>query len=342
MLQPACKVSEIRSDINKKRKQFLFRVTWPPEDDTDEEPTASAPTSIDHQGAKTKPSSRKSAKRKPIESSSSKGMSVGKIAALAVGGVAVGALTAGVGLVAGMVVVGMGVAASGGAAAITQGRGEKEKFLTLACDTYGDAERWTHAIETQIRVLAETLHEFPFKNIYGDNSVMGRNAPPEKKLESVQEWVRWSQWKQSAVLNGTRILERDLTSMTGPQNGEISPTLASTVPSPPPCLRVNMSVNTSTTDGFITLMNMPPTALSGIVKLFRVIESMDNHTDIVYVELDAVYICPTYTGMCYDVVYMLYCLYRRRKTYCVLLFLLLLLLLLVVATMVWMGGYSKQ
>jgi hypothetical protein len=236
-------------------------------------------------------------------SDSSSGMSVGKIAALAVGGVVVGALTAGVGLVAGMVVVGMGAAAGGGAAAISQGRSEKEKFLTLACDTYGDAERWTHAIESQIRDLGETLHDFPFVKGYTDNS-LSRNAPPEKKLESVQEWVRWSQWKLSAVLDGTRILERDPSTTS-------TPTVTSSATTPAPAqaasvslpaslrvLRVNMGMNASTTDVFITLMNMPPACLSGSIKTFRVVESMDNHTDIIYMELDAVYTFPTNTSKC--------------------------------------------
>ena len=36
ILNSACKVSEIRSDISRKRKQFLFRITWPPEEDLEE------------------------------------------------------------------------------------------------------------------------------------------------------------------------------------------------------------------------------------------------------------------------------------------------------------------
>lgn len=297
VLQPACKVSEIRSDINKKRKQFLFRVTWPPEDEIDDESTIP----LSNSDSKRTSGSRKSAtiKRKPMSDSSS-GMSVGKIAALAVGGVVVGALTAGVGLVAGMVVVGMGAAASGGAVAISQGRSEKEKFLTLACDTYGDAERWTHAIESQIRDLGETLHDFPFVKGYTNNS-LSRNAPPEKKLESVQEWVRWSQWKLSAVLDGTRIYERDASavpSATPPSAtaSTVAQTASMSLPASLRVLRVNMGMNASTTDVFITLMNMPPACLSGSIKTFRVVESMDNHTDIIYMELDAVFMYPTNTS----------------------------------------------
>lgn len=271
----------------------MFRVSWPPEEDVDDESIIQ--TTISDTQSKKSIGSRKSSatKRKPIQDSSS-GMSVGKIAALALGGVVVGALTAGVGLVAGMVVVGMGAAAGGGAAAISQGRGEKEKFLTLACDTYGDAERWTHAIESQIRDLGDSLHDFPFVKGLCDNS-LSRNAPPEKKLESVQEWVRWSQWKLNTVLEGTRILERIVSAAVPSSIMPPSPHHAGCLPISR-LFRVNMGMNASTTDVFITLMNMPPACLTGNIKTFRVVESMDNHTDIIYMELDAMYVYPTNTG----------------------------------------------
>eukprot|EP00602_Paraphysomonas_sp_CaronLab_P009173 CAMPEP_0185031902 /NCGR_PEP_ID=MMETSP1103-20130426/19612_1 /TAXON_ID=36769 /ORGANISM="Paraphysomonas bandaiensis, Strain Caron Lab Isolate" /LENGTH=598 /DNA_ID=CAMNT_0027567581 /DNA_START=465 /DNA_END=2261 /DNA_ORIENTATION=- len=223
-------------------------------------------------------------------------MSAGKIAALAVGGVVVGALTAGVGLVAGMVVVGMGAAAGGGAAAITQRSGEKEKFLTLACDTYGDAERWTHAIESQIRELGESLHDFPF--IRGlDPGGVSRNAPPEQRLQVVEQWVRWSRWKLNTVLHGTRVYEQDFEPSDSSRPRAEGPTNVPSTSSPAlPLLRVNVGMNASTSDVFITLMNMPPACLTGIIRSFRVVESMDNQTDIVYMQLDSQYIYPTYTA----------------------------------------------
>ena len=36
VLQEACKVSDIRSDVNKKRKQFVFSIIWPAEQETDD------------------------------------------------------------------------------------------------------------------------------------------------------------------------------------------------------------------------------------------------------------------------------------------------------------------
>lgn len=229
------------------------------------------------------------------------------IAALAVGGIVVGALTAGVGLVASMVVVGIGAAAGGGAAAITQGgKSEKEKFLTLACDSYHDAERWTDAIETQIRELGDSLYDFPL--IRGPSSgLASRNAPPEKKLESVEQWIRWSKWKLNSVLHGIRIFEQDkIITPTGTGAGTGTGDLTHTNKQfqsetaqnyGSRLLRVNVGMAASPYDVFTILMNMPQACLSGIIRSCRVIESMDNQTDIIYMELNPVYLPPTSTSI---------------------------------------------
>ena len=233
------------------------------------------------------------------------------IAALAVGGIVVGALTAGVGLVAGMVIVGIGAAAGGGAAAITQGgKSEKEKFLTLACDTYPDAQKWTDAIETQIRELGGSFYDFTLaRGPY--SGVTNRSQPPEKKLEAVEQWLRWSKWKLSTVLHGIRIYEQDkLTSSMTATTITDSTTNINTSPSRlnksyqsesaisygSQLLRVNVGMCASPYDVFTVLMNMPQPCLSGIIRSCKVIESMDNQTDIIYLELNPVYLTSTYTS----------------------------------------------
>ncbi len=230
-------------------------------------------------------------------------MSASTIAALAVGGVVVGALTAGVGLVAGMVVVGIGAAAGGGAAAMTQGgKAEKEKFLTLACDSYVDAERWTHAIETQIRELADSMYDLPLVRGTG-TGLTGRNQPPEKKLEFVEQWIRWSKWKHHTILNGIRLCEQDKSSSPTPGSPQSERALDQGVK----LLRVNMGMNVSTSDVFITLMNMPPGCLSGLIRSCRVVESMDNQTDIIYMELDSIYLHPTATSEFFFLIFLKFC-----------------------------------
>jgi hypothetical protein len=290
-LQPACKVSEIRSDLFKKRKQFLFRISWPLDEDTDDESSIRSSSSSSKKGSVTK---------KRLPPGKSDGMNPSTVAALAVGGVVVGAFTAGIGLVAGMVVVGIGAAAGGGAAAITQGgKSDKEKFLTLACDSYHDAERWTDAIETQIRELGDSLYDFPLVRGPG-TGLTHRNPPPEKKLESVEQWIRWSKWKLNTVLHGVRIFEQDksLPSPAASSSGDSKKLLQAeyTPAAGLRLLRVNIGMSAPTVDVFTTLMNMPPACLSGIIRDCRVIESMDNETDIIYMELQPVYLSPTYTG----------------------------------------------
>jgi hypothetical protein len=299
-LQPACKVSEIRSDLFKKRKQFLFRISWPLEEEIDDEGSVRSGGTSNSGGSSKKGSVTK--KRPKGE-----GMNPSTIAALAVGGVVVGALTAGVGLVAGMVVVGIGAAAGGGAAAITQGgKSEKEKFLTLACDSYHDAERWTDAIETQIRELGDSLYDFPLVRCPG-SGLTSRNPSPKKKLEAVEQWVRWSRWRLHTVLHGIRIFEQEAPAAASKASdpavarkfleSEYAAGAAAGGARPGAgLLRVNLAMNAPTVDVFTTLMNMPPACLSGIIRDCHVIESMDNETDIIYMELEPVYISPTLTG----------------------------------------------
>lgn len=289
MLQPACKVSEIRSDLFKKRKQFLFRISWPLDEETDDESSVRS-------GSTSSTSKKGSVTKKRAAHGKNSGMNPSTIAALAVGGVVVGALTAGVGLVAGMVVVGIGAAAGGGAAAISHGgKSDKEKFLTLACDSYHDAERWTDAIETQIRELGDSLYDFPMVRGGPNSGLTSRNAPPEKKLEAAEQWIRWSRWKLNTVLQGIRIFEQD----KAPPLPTVDPNKSSESAADAglKLLRVNIGMSAPTVDVFTTLMNMPPACLSGIIRDCRVIESMDNETDIIYMELEPVYMYPTYTGL---------------------------------------------
>lgn len=294
MLQPVCKVSEIRSDINKKRKQFLFRVTWPLEDDHSDERSIK-PVEGEDKKLNPKDQQRKKMQLSARRNKELDGYSGGKVAALAVGGVVVGALTAGVGLVAGMVVVGIGAAASGGAAAITQHKGNKEKYLTLACDTYGDAERWIHAIENQIKEIGDALQDFPYNQPgchFGHQSESIRNVPPELRLESIQKWLQQSRWKLKCCINGTRLYENDLI-----DNGSVSVSGTAVSHEPVPhLLRVNIPMqHSSPADVFTTVMNMPPCCRTGVIKNYRLVESMDNQTDIIYMELEGMYMSPTHT-----------------------------------------------
>ena len=217
-----------------------------------------------------------------------------------------GALTAGVGLVAGMVVLGIGAAAGGGAAAVNQGKQDvKEKFLTLASDTYGEAERWTHAIADQIARLRENDGSFSPDRL----KIVSRNAPPpEVRLEEVEKWMRWSKWRISVIIDGFRIFEQiEEESVPAGARSDVLALASAMIQSQTsarksinnmPCLRTNITIHAPPADVFMTLMNMSPGCRTGVVRSLRIVESMDNQTDIVHLTLDPMYIYPTWTGKC--------------------------------------------
>jgi hypothetical protein len=217
----------------------------------------------------------------------------GKVAAVTVGGVIAGALTAGIGLMAGMIVVGMGAAGGGGAVAFNQMLSDKEKSVTLACDSYHEAEIWVHAIEIQIRELGDNLLGLPF--VPGNNTYAVRSKrhvpPPEVRLEAVEEWIRSSKWRVHNVTHGIRIFSEvpDESFKYLPRKNDINSEL-------PPCLRVNVNISGSVTDVFMAIMNLPSSCRTGIVRSIRVVESISNYADIVHIILEPVYIYPTWTS----------------------------------------------
>ena len=309
VLQAACRVSEIRSDMNKKRKQFLFRITWPADETSFEKEDG-----FEKDRIRKTDSRRKSISKKNNDAKDEKAqvISGSRIAAVAVGGVVVGALTSGVGLLAGMVVVGISAAAGGGAVAFQHAMTEKERSLTLACETYNDAEQWVHAIEAQIRELGDYILGLPF--IPGRLKQTSKNsAPPQVRLEEINEWIRSSKWRVFDIVQGIRIFEQHTSLSSSETSDEIvqsnsvscrrqtSSTNASGMTpylDHPPCLRINIAMNGSPTDVFMTIMNLPPPCLTGVIKSLRVVESIDNHTDVIHIVLQPLFVHPTWTCTC--------------------------------------------
>jgi hypothetical protein len=226
-------------------------------------------------------------------------MSGSKVAALTVGGVVLGAFTAGMGLVAGMMVVGMGAAAGGSAMAMTQASTDKEKQVFLACESYHDAEVWVQAIESQLRLLGDSTHDQAY--VPGKIRLGFRRhaAPPEVRIEEVQEWIGSSRWRVWSIRDGLRIFEQsnydDAASSngsgTGGHNGYDNGLVSS-----PPCLRVNINVSGSALDVFMAIMNLPPACRTGTIKSIRVVESINNYTDVVHIILDPVFLYPSWAG----------------------------------------------
>lgn len=281
-----CQVSKISSDVGKKRKQFLFKVSCRIDDETDEKE--------DKEGVappEQSPDKKESSKKKVG------GDGVGaKVAAAAVGGVVVGALTSGIGLLAGMMVVGMGGAAAGGAVAMSAGNGGKERSLILACNTYEEADSWVNAIENQILELGDS--------VFGVSAVPqrrlttrgNRSAPhPEVRIDEVEDWLHSTRWKACDTYAGLRLFEPNYDDDQCSYDAFFNPIQAKQVDvQAPPCLRVNVDVNTTPADAFAAIMLFGTALKTGIVQSVRIIENIDNNTDIIHLKMNPMFLFPTW------------------------------------------------
>mmetsp|Transcript_5295 Transcript_5295/g.8634 ORF Transcript_5295/g.8634 Transcript_5295/m.8634 type:complete len:795 (-) Transcript_5295:691-3075(-) len=351
-LQVTCQVSSITSDINKKRKQFVFKLTWKVEEETAEEEkngeTEREDSSTLQQKDCTKGISSGASEAKKIskkkqpnadpkkgaekETKEDKSVSTGKVAAVAVGGVVVGALTAGVGLLAGMMVVGMG-AAGGGAAVALNSADTKDRTLVLASESYQEAENWVNAIEGQINELGDQVLGLP--NMVSNNgsgklntgmsmamrrsTVLARThtVRPEVRLKDVQRWITTSKWKLFDTYEGVRLLQIDhdappgggatgggggsgvgsiIRGATAGGGGGASSAGSNGNSLSPPCMRVNLGINGSTSDTFSSIINFSNSLQTGLIKSMRIVENIDNYTDVIHLKLEPLFLYPTWTA----------------------------------------------
>eukprot|EP01032_Pedospumella_encystans_P021487 gene21487-24373_t len=295
-LQATSTVSSITEDSNKKRKQFTFRITWKVDDEDEKD---------DNTAVEGKDGDKQKGKKK--DKKDDKGLSGGKVAAVAVGGVVVGALTAGVGLLAGMMVVGMGAAGGGAAAAMSSGE-SKERSLVLASDSYHEAQNWRNAIEAQINDMGDQL--LGFGAGHGDAALRrSRNhaaVRPEVRLQEVEDWITTSKWKIYDVYEGVRLLQishpPEATAVTN--NGNTGATVRNNLTAfvsnnkleEAPCMRVNIGINASTADTFSAIINFSNSLQTGIIKSMRIVENIDNFTDVIHLKLEPMFLYPSWTA----------------------------------------------
>jgi hypothetical protein len=63
-----------------------------------------------------------------------------------------------------------------------------------------------------------------------------------------------------------------------------------------PCMRINHPINSSISDAFSNIMKLEKTNLrSGIIKSIRLVQQIDNFTDIIHLKLEPVYLEPSWT-----------------------------------------------
>lgn len=178
--------------------------------------------------------------------------------------------------------------------------------LDLACESHADASNWIEAIEQTLKEMAHSSGEFS-----NARQLDRRNVPPPGvRIKEVDEWFKSSHWKICSILQGVRIFEQVgsselLSSDRGASNpAVVIETSSCEAPSQirassyshVPCYRVNIGVNSCPLDVFKTIMSLPAGCRSGAIKQMRVIQSIDNYTDIVHIILEPIYVYPTWTA----------------------------------------------
>lgn len=190
----------------------------------------------------------------------------------------VGALSSGLGMIAGM-------AFSRNNNVVSNNDIQKE--LLLACETYQDAVRWVEAITAKVKELGNNSTHVQLSSDEDDirSSFGGLKpiiVPPEIRLNEVEEWIKSSKWSVFSVLEGIRIL--NLGNSIDLNESDV------------PCMRVNIAISGSVSSAFTSIFNLPPICRTGIFKSLEIIETIDNHTDIIHIKIDPVYIYPTWTS----------------------------------------------
>lgn len=337
-LSPHCKISEIREEEYKKKKQYVFRITWPTaaeeedEDVEDEEdepglrvlesprPSSGVTTHSPNSAASTAEAAAFLDTPTGSEGGSTPSTTLRR--AKTTGGIRT--IDAAAGVAPALSAPGSrlskgksddsslstkvaksakkatwwgGFFGSGNGSADS---GSSNSPLDLACDTRTDAATWVDA-------LTDSLHRLSVANSGEGMSHSRRAAPPGVRIKEVEEWLKSSRWKVCSILDGVRIFEQagyDETAVRGSsgvrvETAETEP-VADQRPRNPyadiPCYRVNIGVCSGTLDVFKSIMSLPPGCRTGAIKQMRVIESIDNYTDIVHILLDPIYIYPTWTA----------------------------------------------
>lgn len=288
-LSPFTQISSITSDLNKRKKIYLFTVShrydsyqhyfYSPTLHSDE-----APQSLS----------------RSIMANS------GKITALTLGGVLIGGLTAGVGILAGAMILGAGAVASGGAlggnSIITGSNSQtdpnllinnsKSKFsainysVTFSCESFEEAEDWIKHIQQQIEKLAEKINvpsillkRKKWKQSLNESKTFSSSYYTKDRINEIERWLTKTEWRVSGIHEGVRLLS--------PVFPSSILSLSSLISS---CLRINLPINANVNDTFSTLLSFPASLKTGVIRFMEVIENIDAYSDIVYIQFHPIFV----------------------------------------------------
>lgn len=262
LLTRDCLVSEVRCDVTKYTKLFVFRIIWQ--------------LAIPNVSSK--------------EDSSL--LSKANIALLFCGIIA-GAFTSGLGMLVCMIMLG-GLAynhqyyPTDSAAYQDSTRNDSEKSVLLACDSYEEAEIWVQAIEDQIYCLRTG------QSLSAARAAASLTVSPstDSRISGMEEWIRGAKWKPFSIEDGVRVCALESTRLESTSNLP-SLTYANDIDS---CLRIDVGVTGLPIDVLSTILQMPSPCCSGHISSVRVVEIIDTFTEIIHVILHPIFVFPTWTA----------------------------------------------
>lgn len=176
-----------------------------------------------------------------------------------------------------------------------------------------------NAIEAQIHDLGD--HLFGLQNAHGTvaagvagHRVRNHSVRPEVRLQDVEDWITTSKWKIYDVYEGVRLLQiargpAETASSSSSSSATTSSSSAAARASAlalssmagskndgAPCMRVNIGINASTADTFSSIINFSNSLQTGIIKSMRIVENIDNFTDVIHLKLEPMFLYPSWTG----------------------------------------------
>ena len=266
-------MSDIKAETIKRRRMFVFKLTIP---SAEEESEPDAEGDVAAGAAPRRP--RKLPVKKKDEPEQKSQWSTAKITALAAGSVVLGALTVGVGLAVGLAAIGLTAGAGAGGAAVYNSYHKKReaRVISLATETFEEADAWVNAIKMEI-------HN---QDVYNGTFTItpARPPPPETHLEEVEHWTRSTEWKLAGTRHGIRLSELS--------DHKAFLSKASMLP----CRKVQIPISASPQECLTSILDMHTQKLNGVIRAFDVIEKIDDHSDVVYISLAPVFLSPTMTA----------------------------------------------
>uniref|UniRef100_A0A7R9U5S4 PH domain-containing protein n=1 Tax=Pinguiococcus pyrenoidosus TaxID=172671 RepID=A0A7R9U5S4_9STRA len=183
---------------------------------------------------------------------------------------------------------GVSAAAGGSAGLYAASQDHLDRGLFIAFETSQEAEEWRNAVEAQVRWCDGYINSGA--NSSGSNGLISfggkllsitADAPPpaEIKLAHVGTWTHNTNWVLDKVTQGLRVFKDE----AAPKNTNLLTRKAA------------VSVKATPLQAFVALLSMPPDLRRGCVESVRIVETIDDHADVIHMKLRPIDLGPTWT-----------------------------------------------